>query len=39
VGYRRRIGQSKVSGTISGSVKAGVKILWVIGIEALRRRR
>lgn len=39
VTYRRRIGQSKVSGTISGSVKAGVKILWVIGVEALRRRR
>ena len=38
VGYRRRIGVSKVSGTISGSVKAGVKILWVIGVEALRRR-
>ncbi len=38
VTYRRRIGQSKVSGTISGSVKAGVKILWVIGVEALRRR-
>ncbi len=37
VTYRRRIGQSKVSGTISGSVKAGVKILWVIGTEALRR--
>jgi len=39
VSYRRRIGQSKVSGTISGSVKAGVKILWVIGLEALRRGR
>lgn len=39
VTYRQRIGQSKVSGTISGSVKAGVKILWVIGVEALRRRR
>ncbi len=39
VGYRRRIGQSKISGTLSGSVKAGVKILWVIGAEALRPRR
>ncbi len=38
VGYRRRIGRSKVSGTISGSVKAGAKILWVIAVEALRRR-
>jgi glycosyltransferase involved in cell wall biosynthesis len=31
VDYRKRIGRSKVSGTISGSFKAGVKILWTIG--------
>jgi glycosyltransferase involved in cell wall biosynthesis len=31
VSYRKRIGKSKVSGTISGSVRAGLKILWVIG--------
>jgi glycosyltransferase involved in cell wall biosynthesis len=31
VSYRRRIGKSKVSGTLSGSLKAGIKILWVIG--------
>jgi glycosyltransferase involved in cell wall biosynthesis len=30
VPYRRRIGQSKISGTFSGSVKAGVKILSTI---------
>lgn len=36
VDYRRRIGVSKVSGTVSGTVKAGFKILWVIGREALR---
>jgi glycosyltransferase involved in cell wall biosynthesis len=30
VPYRRRVGQSKISGTISGSVKAGVKILSTI---------
>jgi len=36
VDYRRRIGTSKVSGTLSGAVRAGVKILWVIGREALR---
>lgn len=36
VDYRRRIGVSKVSGTVSGTVKAGCKILWVIGREALR---
>jgi len=34
VDYHRRIGVSKVSGTISGTVKAGGKILWVIGREA-----
>lgn len=37
--YRRRIGQSKVSGTISGSVKAGYKILSIIGRQGLRRLR
>ena len=36
--YRRRIGVSKVSGTITGSVKAGVKILYVIGRHALALR-
>lgn len=35
VRYRRRIGSSKVSGTIQGSVKAGIKILSVIGWQAL----
>ena len=30
VRYRRRIGKSKVSGTISGSMRAGYKILWTI---------
>lgn len=30
VSYRKRIGKSKVSGTILGSVKAGYKILWTI---------
>ncbi|PPD27530.1 MAG: UDP-glucose--dolichyl-phosphate glucosyltransferase [Hyphomicrobium sp.] len=38
VRYRRRIGVSKVSGTISGSIKAGIKILSVIGRHALRAR-
>jgi glycosyltransferase involved in cell wall biosynthesis len=33
---RRRAGQSKVAGTVKGSVKAGVKILWTIGREAAR---
>ncbi len=35
VSYRPRIGVSKVSGTISGSVKAGIKILWIIFREAV----
>lgn len=30
VSYRKRIGRSKISGTIMGSVKAGTKILWTI---------
>lgn len=33
----RLAGESKVSGTVKGSVKAGVKILYTIGREALRR--
>jgi len=31
VDYRKRIGRSKVSGTLTGSFKAGLKILWTIG--------
>ena len=34
--YRRRIGVSKVSGTIVGTLRAGTKILWVIAREAMR---
>ncbi len=30
VNYRRRIGQSKVSGTVKGTILAGYKILWTI---------
>ncbi|TXB63245.1 glycosyltransferase family 2 protein [Phaeodactylibacter luteus] len=30
VSYRRRIGVSKVSGTVKGSILAGYKILWTI---------
>jgi hypothetical protein len=36
VSYRKRIGQSKVSGTVLGSVRAGVKILTVIFRHAMR---
>lgn len=31
VSYRRRIGVSKVSGTLRGSLGAGAKILWLLG--------
>ena len=31
VSYRRRVGVSKVSGTIRGSMGAGAKILWLLG--------
>lgn len=31
VHYRPRIGQSKISGTLRGSVKAGARILWAVG--------
>ena len=34
---RRFAGRSKVSGTIKGSIRAGVKILYTIGREAIRR--
>ena len=29
VRYRKRVGVSKITGTLSGAVRAGVKILWV----------
>lgn len=35
VRYRRRVGVSKVSGTLTGSFRAGVKILYVIGRETM----
>ncbi len=30
VGYRQRIGTSKISGTLKGTVMAGIKIIWTI---------
>lgn len=36
VSYRRRIGVSKITGSISGSVKAGYKILYTIARYGLR---
>ena len=35
VRYRRRLGMSKISGTLKGSVLAGYKILWTIARHAL----
>lgn len=39
VPYRRRIGASKISGTVSGTLKAGGKILYLIGKYGWRARR
>ena len=39
VPYRCRVGQSKISGTVSGVIKAGSKILWTIARYGLLRRR
>jgi glycosyltransferase involved in cell wall biosynthesis len=37
VSYRQRIGQSKISGTVKGSIMAGSKILWTIMKYAICR--
>lgn len=37
VSYRRRIGVSKISGTLSGTIKAGWKILYTIAKYGLRK--
>lgn len=37
VSYRRRVGRSKITGTINGTVRAGAKILWTVGRHALAR--
>jgi glycosyltransferase involved in cell wall biosynthesis len=39
VPYRRRIGTSKISGTISGTIRAGTKILSTIARYAWKTRR
>ena len=42
VPYRKRVGTSKISGTVSGSVKAGVKILYTIakyGVQTWKTRK
>jgi hypothetical protein len=30
VSYRRRVGVSKITGTVKGTILAGVKILWTV---------
>ena len=36
VAYRRRVGRSKISGTVHGTVRAGATILWTVAAHALR---
>ncbi len=36
VSYRRRVGVSKITGTVSGTLRAGYKILWTIARYGLR---
>jgi glycosyltransferase involved in cell wall biosynthesis len=38
VSYRRRVGVSKIAGTLMGSLRAGVKILWWVARHARRAR-
>jgi hypothetical protein len=38
VSYRRRVGASKITGTVSGTLRAGYKILFTIFRHALSRR-
>ena len=38
VSYRKRVGQSKIAGTLRGTLGAGSKILLTIGRHALRGR-
>jgi glycosyltransferase involved in cell wall biosynthesis len=38
VSYRERIGRSKISGTMSGTLRAGTAILWTIAREFLAHR-
>ena len=38
VSYRKRIGMSKISGTVLGSYKAGKKILWIVAREWIKKK-
>jgi len=37
VSYRRRVGVSKITGTVSGTIRAGYKILWTVLRHSLGR--
>jgi glycosyltransferase involved in cell wall biosynthesis len=39
VSYRRRVGVSKITGTLSGTVRAGAKILWTIARYGVAGRK
>jgi glycosyltransferase involved in cell wall biosynthesis len=39
VSYRRRVGVSKITGTLSGTLRAGYRILWTIARYGHERRR
>lgn len=39
VRYRKRIGKSKISGTVQGVLRAGIKILWTIFYMAVFAKR
>ena len=39
VSYRRRVGVSKITGTLSGTVRAGWKILWTIARYGVAREK
>jgi glycosyltransferase involved in cell wall biosynthesis len=39
VSYRRRVGVSKITGTVSGTLRAGYKILWTIARYGFGRGR
>ena len=37
VSYRRRVGVSKITGTVTGTLRAGYKILWMVARYAWSR--
>lgn len=39
VSYRRRVGVSKITGTVSGTIRAGYKILWTVARHIGRRKK